>query len=325
MNKKLLTVSIAAWQAEATIETALRSLCGPDVIGALEVFVVDDGGTDKTLEIAKRYESRFPDSVHAVHKQNGGYGSTVNYSLSHATGTYFKLLDGDDWFDPEGLKKLLEHLETGEADLYMTDNLLGPDDAHLVLQQFAGTEGTRTQSMDGYTPKLDLNMWSMAVRTETLKESGLVLPEHMLYTDAIFVVHALACAKTVRFLEFPVYCYRTGRDGQSMSKASVRKHYPDMVSHALTLAEYYKKNQNSPNKKVLLHKIAAYHAGAIRFLLWAESSRKHRLEIKDLDQKVRTIAPDVYQAAAKAGKTGKCLPLLRRTDYLFYWLLKPWF
>ena len=100
-NEKILTISVAAYNVEEYIRQTLDSLTDERVIGNLEIFVVDDGGKDSTLDIAKEYANIYPESVFPIHKENGGYGSTVNYSLAHAHGKYFKLLDGDDWFDTE--------------------------------------------------------------------------------------------------------------------------------------------------------------------------------------------------------------------------------
>ncbi len=105
--EKLLTISIAAYNVEGYIRNTLDSLIVPEILDKLEVFIVDDGGNDNTLQIAREYESKYPETFHAVHKENGGYGSTVNYSIAHATGKYFKLLDGDDWYLSRNLKRLI--------------------------------------------------------------------------------------------------------------------------------------------------------------------------------------------------------------------------
>ena len=89
---KTLTISIAAYQVGQYIDQCLQSIVHSEAIDEIEVFVVDDGGRDDTLEKAERYRAQFPDSIFLVHKENGGYGSTINYSLAHATGTYFKKL-----------------------------------------------------------------------------------------------------------------------------------------------------------------------------------------------------------------------------------------
>ena len=114
-HEKLLTISIAAYNVQSYIEQNLNSIIKSKYIDLIEVFVVDDGGQDNTLAIAQKYAEKYPDSIYPVHKENGGYGTTVNYSAEHATGKYFRLLDGDDWFNTEGLDKLMEHIQQMEV------------------------------------------------------------------------------------------------------------------------------------------------------------------------------------------------------------------
>ena len=112
-QEKLLTVSIAAYNVESSLERALRSLAvKKDVMSRLDIIIVDDGSTDDTLRIADKISAAYPDSVRVIHKTNGGYGSTVNAAVSAAKGKYFKLLDGDDEFDAEGLNGLIDCIET---------------------------------------------------------------------------------------------------------------------------------------------------------------------------------------------------------------------
>ena len=60
MNTKILTISIAAYNAEKYIEKTLDSIIKSKYISDIEVFVIDDGGMDNTLKIAENYKSRFP-------------------------------------------------------------------------------------------------------------------------------------------------------------------------------------------------------------------------------------------------------------------------
>ena len=58
MEEKILTVSVAAYNVENTIEETLDSLVVPGILDKLEVFVVDDGGIDDTLKKARKYEKK---------------------------------------------------------------------------------------------------------------------------------------------------------------------------------------------------------------------------------------------------------------------------
>ena len=124
---KILTISVAAYNVEAYIKENIESIVAAKVKDDIEIFVVDDGGKDGTYEIAEDYKNLYPGIVHAVHKENGGYGSVQNYSIAHATGKYFKILDGDDWMDTEGLTKLVEYLKASDVDAVVTNYYKGPD------------------------------------------------------------------------------------------------------------------------------------------------------------------------------------------------------
>ena len=319
MNGKLLTVSIAAYNVEAFIERALDSVCVESVIDRLEIFVVDDGGTDGTMRIAQRFADRYPASVFPVHKENGGYGATVNYSLAHAAGAFFKLLDGDDWFDSEGLIRLLEALEKTDADIVMTNYRTGPEPERMTVRDYYAEEGGGVKDLSRFTAKSDFGMWAMTFRTKVLRDCKLWLPERVLYTDALVVAYPLAVAKTMQYFDFCVYCYRVGQDGQSMSRQSIAKHYQDMVSLDIRLAEYCAGQKQNPNYPLIRKRVSEYHAGTVHFMLLLSICRKSLREIKELDKKIHSISEDTYRFAENAGHTGTLLRVMRRTGYLPYW------
>ena len=153
----------------------------------LEVFIVDDGGNDNTLQIAREYESKYPETFHAVHKENGGYGSTVNYSIAHATGKYFKLLDGDDWYLLRNLKRLISDLERINSDVVVTN--------YEICKE--GIDEYKTSLGCNFLPnkeillfhamlRVDLVCGQFEFKTDILRKSGVRVPEHRLYTDQLY-------------------------------------------------------------------------------------------------------------------------------------------
>ena len=82
MSEKLLTVSVAVYNVEGYITQLLDSVVSAKNKNEIEVLVIDDGGTDNTLNVALKYQEQYPSVIHAIHKENGGWGSTVNYGIA---------------------------------------------------------------------------------------------------------------------------------------------------------------------------------------------------------------------------------------------------
>ena len=100
---KILSIVIPTYNMEKYLPVCLDSVTDELVSDRLEVIVVNDGSTDGSLDIIRRYEQKRPDLIKVIDKANGHYGSCVNAGLGIATGKYFKILDADDWFDTSDL------------------------------------------------------------------------------------------------------------------------------------------------------------------------------------------------------------------------------
>ncbi|MBQ6360932.1 MAG: glycosyltransferase family 2 protein [Lachnospiraceae bacterium] len=320
---KILTVSIAAYNMEKYIEDALESLVIPEIMDDIEIFVIDDGGTDGTMEIASRYQERYPQSFVLVHKENGGYGSTVNYSIEHASGKYFKLLDGDDWFDKDGLKKLVESLKKNDSDVVITPMKRGPEESSLInLPAFDFPEGT-VVPMQAYTGRRLLGMWVLTYKTDLLRKSGVRLPEKTLYTDQLYSTIPFNSVTTIQFFNFHVYCYRIGRDGQSVSVESRIKHIDETLRVCSYLIKYTATHKNSNNYQYLVFRTAAYYCWALRALLLLPTNRKSLKKLRNFERMTQNLSEDIYIEAIKIGGMGKAIKILRATDYKLYWLFLP--
>jgi succinoglycan biosynthesis protein ExoO len=110
---------IAAYNAETSIARAIESaLAQRDV--SVEVIVVDDCSSDRTLEIAHSF---LPAQVKVVAlEHNRGPGGARNAGLAHAAGRWVAVLDSDDTMRPDRLKRMIERAEAAKAEIAV-DNL----------------------------------------------------------------------------------------------------------------------------------------------------------------------------------------------------------
>ena len=105
---KLLSVTVPCYNSQEYMRHCIETLLpGGEEI---EILIVDDGSKDNTAAIADEFQERYPTIVRAIHQENAGHGGAVMKGLENATGLYFKVVDSDDWVDPQVLKDLLKLL-----------------------------------------------------------------------------------------------------------------------------------------------------------------------------------------------------------------------
>ena len=223
---KILSVAIPSYNSQDYMSKCIESLLpgGEDV----EILVVDDGSKDDTARIADEYEAKYPGIVRAIHQENAGHGGAVNTGIANATGFYFKVVDSDDWVDPEAYEKVLETLKGFVRDELFVDMLL----CNYVYEK----EGAKNKKVIDYVSALPQNqvmgwedanrfhmgqyilMHSVIYRTELLKNSGMKLPEHTFYVDNLYVFEPLPYVETMYYLNVDFYRYYIGRSDQSVNE-----------------------------------------------------------------------------------------------------------
>lgn len=110
---------IAAYNAEASIARAMESaLSQIDV--SVEVVVVDDCSSDRTLELARSFPSEKVKIV--VLENNMGPGGARNAGLAAASGRWVAVLDSDDTVSPYRMRRMIDRAEAANADIAV-DNL----------------------------------------------------------------------------------------------------------------------------------------------------------------------------------------------------------
>jgi len=104
-----VSVIIPAYNEEKTIERTLNSILASDYPKKkLEIIVVDDGSTDKTLEIAKRFEKA---GVKVYSKKNEGKARALNFAIQRCKGEIFFSMDADTIVEPQSLKLMVRYFK----------------------------------------------------------------------------------------------------------------------------------------------------------------------------------------------------------------------
>ena len=118
-----LSIVIPALNEEDSIASIIkRTLTAEEYIvknsnvSSIEIIVVSDGSTDKTVEIAQTF---LPDINLIIFEKNQGYGAAIKKGWSQATGDYLAFLDADGTCEPNFFANLVNLLEKNDADVVL--------------------------------------------------------------------------------------------------------------------------------------------------------------------------------------------------------------
>ena len=113
----LLTIIVPAYNEQDRIVRALDSVPIRDDI---EILIINDGSTDKTLSVAKKYAKEHPErNIRVIsYKENKGLGHAKNVGYDNAHGDYINQLDCDDYLYTEVYERVMAELDGTEM-VYM--------------------------------------------------------------------------------------------------------------------------------------------------------------------------------------------------------------
>ena len=107
-EKPLVTMIVPAYNEEKAIGKTIEALLKLSYINK-EIIIVNDGSTDATLKVAKKYANN--NLVRIVSKQNAGKWSALNEGVKVAKGEFVVCIDADTLLDPDALSHLTKHFK----------------------------------------------------------------------------------------------------------------------------------------------------------------------------------------------------------------------
>lgn len=127
------SIIMSIYNVDEYLEEAVDSLIEQslDFEDNVQLIFVNDGSTDKSGEICKKYADQYPNNIEYYEKSNGGLSSARNYGLNFARGRYVNFFDPDDILSKDVLKTVYHFFEQ-----HKNINLAG-----LVVEYFEGKTG----------------------------------------------------------------------------------------------------------------------------------------------------------------------------------------
>lgn len=237
MNLPKVSIIVPVFNAEQFVAETLISAVNQTWPNK-EIIVIDDGSTDSSFEIARKFES---DWVKVYRKQNRGAATARNYGLGRATGEYIQYLDGDDLISPDKLGSQLAILEK-QPEGYVCSCAWGkfiesPEEAWFEKQEVFGDftpVDWLTCSWEG-GGMMQTACWLVPRRIADV--AGPWNETLSLHDDGEIFSRILLASKGVKFCKNALVYYRSSVDG-SLSRQRSRK----AAESAFNVCESYREN-----------------------------------------------------------------------------------
>jgi dolichol-phosphate mannosyltransferase len=130
---KKLSLVIPCYNEEKTLAACIKrvlAIAKTDL--RLELIIVDDCSTDKSLAIAQDLAKHHPEIAVLRHERNRGKGAALRTGFTHATGDFVGIQDADMEYDPQDFHILLQPLMDNKADVVFGSRYLKPESRRVL-------------------------------------------------------------------------------------------------------------------------------------------------------------------------------------------------
>lgn len=225
MNNMEVSVIVPVYNVEKYLARCLDSLVGQDFTKPYEIIVVDDGSTDKSVEIARDYARRFENIIICTQK-NSGVSSARNVGISRARGRYIAFADSDDFVEENYISTLYNLLEQSGAWIsycnFFTVNETGSRQRASMLSHKSGIF-TSAQMLKPLLRDISLRCFpcNKMFRRELFTERNIKFPEGRVFEDMCVMPRIFLCSEKIAVTKNPLYNYRM-RKGSIVHQMSLR-------------------------------------------------------------------------------------------------------
>ncbi len=222
----LISFVLPVYNMEKFLSNSLSSLCG-QTMQEIEIICVDDGSTDKSLEILREFQQKdWRIQIYVNTEESSGAAIPRNLGLSKVTGDYVLVVDSDDTFHPTLAEKVYQKALATNADIILFD-----------VEKFHSDTGEKIPTNQFLNPALlpeqevfspmevadrlfllgDGVAWNKLIRFSLIQENQLsFFPVHVV-DDMNFTFSALVLAKTISVVDEKLLFYRVGNGASQMS------------------------------------------------------------------------------------------------------------
>ena len=225
-----VSIIVPFYNVEGYIEKCLDTLVN-QTLKDIEIILVNDGSTDRSIEIVNKFLRRYPEKLVYLEKENGGLSDARNYAIPYTKGEYIAFLDSDDYVEKYMYEEMYNMAKKENSDMVECNFYWEYPDKQ--------KEDIRTiyHGKNEMIVKIRVVAWNKLIKREILEKSEVRFPKGYRYEDTEFTYKLIPYIEKVSFLKKPCIHYVQREGSISNSQNERTKEIFDVLDHVI---EYYK-------------------------------------------------------------------------------------
>lgn len=257
-NKKV-SIIVPVYNNEKYIDKCLNSLINQS-LKDIEIIIVNDGSTDDSAKIIKKYVDNYPKIIKYIEISNSGVANARNIGLENATGDYIGFCDSDDYVELNMFELLWKKATNTNAEIVVSGYYSEKDNGHL--------SNNALDNMSEYSKSLEENpeillisnpfITSKIFSKKLLEDNNIKFNKnYRIFEDLLFTYSSFLKANKIEKVNKPLYHY-IRRINESVTGSLNYKFY-DLFPVMEELKEFYHSNSTANFDSYLTY-IAINHA-----------------------------------------------------------------
>lgn len=220
-----ISVIVSVYNTEQYLAQCIQSIL-KQTYQNLELILVDDGSTDRSLAICTHYQE-LDSRVRVFHQSNQGVSKARNYGMDVAAGNFITFVDSDDYVMPNYLEELFEALKSTGSQIAISDFQYYKGNGHLLVHMpehkvsqhiFTPREwfDFAYTNRDDFFQLIYIVLWGKLFQREVLKQ--IFCPEDTQIDDEFTTWKTYLQTSKIVYLDDEDYIYRLNQEGLSHCK-----------------------------------------------------------------------------------------------------------
>lgn len=192
-----ISIIVPIYNAEKYIEKCVDSLLN-QTKKELEFILINDGSTDNTDDILKKYKDK---RIKYFKNKNQGIGKTRNFGIEKSTGKYLMFVDSDDYIEPTACEELYEKAIATKAEVVICDFYKIYDDNRKEKIKLPSFKTSKLKDNPNILIDINLAPWNKIYKAKLIKDHNIKFVEGLKYEDTPFVAEVLDKANKIAKLD----------------------------------------------------------------------------------------------------------------------------